>query len=86
MHVDHLLDLICTTIDATVRTGIHVLVCLVYIFLGVLKYPVFEATHAHTAARQESTDEADIEEPVANRTRLLPSVVAGRWRQRTVSM
>ena len=51
VHVDRLLDLFCTTIDATVRTGIHVLVRLVYIFLGVLKYPVFEATHAHTAAR-----------------------------------
>ena len=51
IHADHLLNLFCTTIDATVRTGIHVLVRLVYIFLGVLKYPVFEATHAHTAAR-----------------------------------
>ena len=50
-------------------------------FLGVLEYLVSETTYAHTAARQESIDEADIEKSVTNRKRLLPSVMAGRCSQ-----
>ena len=46
---------------------------------GVLEYPLSKTEDAHRAARQESADQAGVEELVTNREGRLQATVAGMF-------